>query len=101
MADPEIYGNSDLRGQEVQETEEGGQKGDWPLVGHISQERKQYDSQLEIFKLAKICYSSWNNRRHVEDARCHLSDFPCLPSLKADNLSFYLGKKILKPLENP
>ena len=24
MADPEIYGNSDLKGQEVQETEEGG-----------------------------------------------------------------------------
>lgn len=40
MAGPEIYGNSDLRGQEMPETGEGGKHGDWSLMGCISQKRK-------------------------------------------------------------
>ena len=35
MAGAKIYGNSDLRGQEVQETGDGGEQGDRPLPDRV------------------------------------------------------------------
>lgn len=94
-ADSEIYGDSDLRGQEVHETGEGWWQGDRPLMRCVSQKIILRGSSFHsvVFKHSGICYSFWNGLQHVEDTRCHLSDFPSLPSLKADNMSFYLEKK--------